>query len=45
MTSPTHHDFSTYVAVSPDLAIFRRFTRQSARNLLYLQSKLASLEA
>lgn len=39
-----HADFSAYIAVDPDLQIFRRFTRLTARNLLYLQSELASLE-
>src|SRR5271156_3489251 len=40
-----HADFSAYIAIDPDLEIFRRFTKLSARNLLYLQSELASLEA
>lgn len=40
-----HADFSAYIAIDPDLEIFRRFTRLSARNILYLQSELTSLEA
>jgi hypothetical protein len=40
-----HAEFSAYIAIDPDLEIFRRFTRLSARNILYLQSELASLEA
>lgn len=38
-------DFSAYVASDPDLEIYRRFNRLSARNILYLQSELLSLEA
>jgi hypothetical protein len=35
---------SAYIATDPELAIFRRFDRLSARNLLYLQGELQHLE-
>lgn len=40
-----HAEFAAYVSIDPDLQIYRRFTRLSARNLLHLQSELAMLEA
>jgi hypothetical protein len=38
-------DFSSHIALDPTLSIYRRFATLNARNLLYLQSELASLEA
>jgi hypothetical protein len=38
-------EFSTRIALDPTLSIYRRFATLNARNLLYLQSELASLEA
>jgi hypothetical protein len=37
--------FSSHIALDPTLSIYRRFATLGARNLLYLQSELASLEA
>jgi hypothetical protein len=37
-------DFAAYIASDAELAIYRRFSRLSARNLLYLQSELLELE-
>ncbi|KAH0553471.1 hypothetical protein GP486_006457 [Trichoglossum hirsutum] len=37
-------DFAAYIASDAELAIYRRFDRLSARNLLYLQSELLELE-
>lgn len=39
-----HSDFAAYIATDTELEIYRRFRRLSARNILYLQSELASLE-
>lgn len=36
---------AAYIASDSDLAIFRRFDHLSARNLLYLQAELVTLEA
>lgn len=40
-----HADFAAYMSIDPDLQIYRRFARLSARNLLHLQSELSMLEA
>ncbi|KAF8222358.1 hypothetical protein L208DRAFT_1413588 [Tricholoma matsutake] len=52
MTSTPHRlppigiqNFSSHIALDPTLSIYRRFATLNARNLLYLQSELASLEA
>ncbi len=37
--------FAAFIASDKDLAIYRRFDRLSARNLLYLQSEIIALEA
>jgi len=41
---PGYAEFAAYIAVDPDVHIYRRFDRIIARNLLYLQSELATLE-
>ena len=47
-TSPPHLDgypsFAHFIARDGDAAIYRRFSHLSARNLLYLQSELHSLD-
>ncbi|KAK3313385.1 hypothetical protein B0H66DRAFT_606649 [Apodospora peruviana] len=40
-----HADFAAYISIDPDLQIYRRFARLAARNILHLQSELATLEA
>jgi N-formylglutamate amidohydrolase len=40
---PGHAELAAYISIDPDFQIYKRFTRLSARNLLYLQSELASL--
>ena len=40
-----YHRLSTYIASDPTLSVYRSFTALNTRNLLYLQSELASLEA
>lgn len=37
--------FAAYIASDPELAIYRKFDFLSARNLLYLQGELITLEA
>ena len=39
-----HSDLAAYIATDAELEIYRRFRRLSVRNILYLQSELASLE-
>jgi hypothetical protein len=36
--------FAAFISQDPDAAIYRKFERLSARNLLYLQSELHHLE-
>jgi hypothetical protein len=41
---PGYAELAAYISIDPDLQIYRRFDRLSARNLLYLQSEMAELE-
>lgn len=41
---PGYAEYSAYIAVDPDLQIYRRFDKLIARNLLYLQSEMLALE-
>lgn len=41
---PGYAELAAYISVDPDCQIYRRFDRLAARNLLYLQSELATLE-
>ena len=41
----SYSTFADFIATDDELPIFRRFDRLNARNLLYLQSELITLEA
>ena len=41
----SYSSFADFIASDPELSVYRRFDRLSARNLLYLQSELLELQA